>query len=171
MNILFVFFLKKQKQKQKYNTKQNNRWVMSISRGNRERIRNISIISIDFNRSTKTFFHRLPFRSKLEDAYLENQKVKFILLLIPHYYTHSSSVRSKNNQMFLVFSVLLPCSGNSSGVASFSIGLLIETHGGKPLPGTPLRLRLRKECAERGKFIDHLIYRGHRVDWLPSCWR
>nr|CAG4649312.1 EOG090X05QS [Scapholeberis mucronata] len=49
-----------------------------------------------------------------------------------------------------VFSVLLPCSGNSSGVASFSIGLLIETHGGKPLPGTPLRLRLRKECAERG---------------------
>ena len=70
----------------------------------------------------------------------------------------------EKNQMFLVFSVLLPCSGNSSGVASFSIGLLIETHGGKPLPGTPLRLRLRKECAERGKFIDHLIYRGHRVD-------
>nr|CAG4650956.1 EOG090X05QS [Simocephalus serrulatus] len=48
-----------------------------------------------------------------------------------------------------VFSVLLPCSGNSSGVASFSIGLLIESHKGKPLPGTPLRLRLRKECAER----------------------
>nr|CAG4636991.1 EOG090X05QS [Ceriodaphnia reticulata] len=48
-----------------------------------------------------------------------------------------------------VFSVLLPCLGNSSGVASFSIGLLIESHKGKPLPGTPLRLRLRKECAER----------------------
>lgn len=53
----------------------------------------------------------------------------------------------------IVFSVLLPCSGNSSGVASFSIGLLIESHKGKPLPGTPLRLRLRKECAERGKPI------------------
>ncbi|KAG8336328.1 Wnt inhibitory factor 1 [Homalodisca vitripennis] len=49
-----------------------------------------------------------------------------------------------------VFSVLLPCNGNRSGIAAFSIGLLIETRKGKPLPGTPLRLRLRKECAERG---------------------
>nr|CAG4643939.1 EOG090X05QS [Lepidurus arcticus] len=50
-----------------------------------------------------------------------------------------------------VFSVLLPCSGNVSGIASFSIGLLIESRKGKPLPGTPLRLRLRKECAPRGE--------------------
>ena len=50
-----------------------------------------------------------------------------------------------------VFSVLLPCSGNASGIASFGIGLLIESRKGKPLPGTPLRLRLRKECAERGE--------------------
>ncbi|XP_075216727.1 WNT inhibitory factor 1 [Lycorma delicatula] len=49
-----------------------------------------------------------------------------------------------------VFSVLLPCSGNSSGIAAFGIGLLIESRKGRPLPGTPLRLRLRKECAERG---------------------
>ncbi|XP_014259342.1 protein shifted isoform X2 [Cimex lectularius] len=49
-----------------------------------------------------------------------------------------------------VFSVLLPCSGNSSGVASFGIGLLIESRKGRPLPGTPLRLSLRKECAQRG---------------------
>lgn len=49
-----------------------------------------------------------------------------------------------------VFSLLLPCSGNSSGVASFGLGLLIESRKGKPLPGTPLRLRLRKECAQRG---------------------
>lgn len=56
-----------------------------------------------------------------------------------------------SNSINVVFSVLLPCSGNSSGVASFSVGLLIESHKGKPLPGTPLRLRLRKECAERGK--------------------
>ena len=34
----------------------------------------------------------------------------------------------------------------SSGVASLTIGLLIETGKGKPLTGTPLRLRLRKEC-------------------------
>ncbi|XP_046388943.1 protein shifted-like isoform X1 [Ischnura elegans] len=50
-----------------------------------------------------------------------------------------------------VFSVFLPCSGNSSGIASFGIGLLIESRKGKPLPGTPLRLRLRKECAQRGQ--------------------
>nr|CAD7595724.1 unnamed protein product [Timema genevievae] len=49
-----------------------------------------------------------------------------------------------------VFSVLLPCSGNSSGIAMFSIGLLLETRKGRALPGTPLRLRLRKECAQRG---------------------
>ncbi|XP_023705809.1 protein shifted isoform X1 [Cryptotermes secundus] len=49
-----------------------------------------------------------------------------------------------------VFSVFLPCSGNNSGIASFGIGLLIESRKGKPLPGTPLRLRLRKECAQRG---------------------
>nr|CAG4636155.1 EOG090X05QS [Eubosmina coregoni] len=53
-----------------------------------------------------------------------------------------------------VFSVLLPCLGNVSGIASFSIGLLIESKKGKPLPGTPLRLRLRKECAER---VDYYI--------------
>nr|CAD7394502.1 unnamed protein product [Timema cristinae] len=50
-----------------------------------------------------------------------------------------------------VFSVLLPCSGNSSGIAMFSIGLLLETRKGRALPGTPLRLRLRKECAQRGE--------------------
>ncbi|OXU20042.1 hypothetical protein TSAR_002642 [Trichomalopsis sarcophagae] len=47
------------------------------------------------------------------------------------------------------FSVLLPCSGNNSGVAQFSIGLMIETRKNKPLNGTPLRLSLRKECAVR----------------------
>ncbi|RZF35461.1 hypothetical protein LSTR_LSTR016418 [Laodelphax striatellus] len=52
-----------------------------------------------------------------------------------------------------VFSVLLPCSGNSSGIAGFSIGLLIESRKGRPLPGTPLRLRLRKECTERGNNV------------------
>jgi len=29
------------------------------------------------------------------------------------------------------------------------LGLLIETRKGRPLPGTPLRLRLRKECMEK----------------------
>ena len=55
--------------------------------------------------------------------------------------------------LVLVFSVLLPCSGNGSGIASFGIGLLIESRKGRPLPGTPLRLRLRKECAHRGEYL------------------
>lgn len=50
------------------------------------------------------------------------------------------------------FSVHLPCVDNSSGVAMFSIGLLISTARGKPIPGTPLRLNLRKECAQRGVY-------------------
>lgn len=44
----------------------------------------------------------------------------------------------------------LPCSGKSSGIASFTVGLLIETRKGKPLAGTPMRLRLRKECSVKG---------------------
>lgn len=36
----------------------------------------------------------------------------------------------------------------------FSVGLLIQTRRGKPIPGTPLRLNLRKECAHRGTVYD-----------------
>uniref|UniRef100_A0A1Q3FLS4 Putative wif domain protein n=1 Tax=Culex tarsalis TaxID=7177 RepID=A0A1Q3FLS4_CULTA len=50
------------------------------------------------------------------------------------------------------FSVALPCSGNVSGIAVFSIGLLIQSRKGKPVPGTPLRIKLRKECAHRGVY-------------------
>lgn len=46
----------------------------------------------------------------------------------------------------------LPCSGNVSGIAVFSIGLLIQSRKGKPVPGTPLRIKLRKECAHRGVY-------------------
>lgn len=46
----------------------------------------------------------------------------------------------------------LPCSGNVSGIAVFSIGLLIQSRKGKPVPGTPLRTKLRKECAHRGVY-------------------
>ncbi|XP_074105053.1 WNT inhibitory factor 1 isoform X1 [Cotesia typhae] len=52
------------------------------------------------------------------------------------------------------FSILLTCSGNSSGIVQFSIGLVIETRKGKPLNGTPLRLNLRKECAVRGECVS-----------------
>lgn len=72
-----------------------------------------------------------------------------------------------------VFSVLLPCSGNASGIATFSIGLLIESRKGKPLAGTPLRLRLRKECAERDNPSEaEVIRHGAATIPLPqpSAW-
>lgn len=49
-----------------------------------------------------------------------------------------------------VFSVKIHCTGNASGIATFGIGLLIQTRLGRPLPGTPLRLKLRKECTQIG---------------------
>jgi len=49
-----------------------------------------------------------------------------------------------------VFSILLPCSGNRSGIASFNIRLLIQNRKGRALPDTPLKVKLRKECMVRG---------------------
>lgn len=48
------------------------------------------------------------------------------------------------------FSIILPCVGNNSGVATFEIGLVLKNARGLPLKGTPLRLNLKKECAHRG---------------------
>ncbi|XP_065202290.1 protein shifted isoform X2 [Planococcus citri] len=53
-----------------------------------------------------------------------------------------------------VFSILLPCSGRGSGTASFGLGLLIQSRKGRPLPGTPLRVKLRKECMVRGPDVE-----------------
>lgn len=65
------------------------------------------------------------------------------------------------------FSVWLPCSENS-GIAIFSIGLMIQTkRTGKPLPGTPLRLTLKKECALRGMDSDDDNY-NHRSSIIAS---
>lgn len=66
------------------------------------------------------------------------------------------------------FSVWLPCSDENSGIAIFSIGLLIQTRRtGKPLPGTPLRLTLKKECARRGMLPDDDNY-NHRSSIIAS---
>ncbi|XP_043477962.1 protein shifted isoform X3 [Leptopilina heterotoma] len=51
------------------------------------------------------------------------------------------------------FSVMLPCSGNASGIAQFGIGLMIETRKRKALNGTPLCLSLRKECTVRDGYL------------------
>lgn len=59
------------------------------------------------------------------------------------------------------FSILLPCLGNSSGIAAFGIGLLIESRKGRPLNGTPLRLKLRKECSQRGISVLYAVSMAH----------
>ncbi|XP_037968602.2 protein shifted isoform X2 [Plutella xylostella] len=48
------------------------------------------------------------------------------------------------------FSLFLPCVENNSGVVTLEIGLVLKTGRGIPLKGTPLRLSLKKECAQRG---------------------
>jgi len=62
---------------------------------------------------------------------------------------------------FAEFTVVLPCAGNS-GIAQFGIGLVIEKRKKKPLNGTPLRLRLKKECTVRGESVscahDHHLF-------------
>ncbi|KAJ8736014.1 hypothetical protein PYW08_006670 [Mythimna loreyi] len=52
------------------------------------------------------------------------------------------------------FSIILPCVGNNSGVATFEIGLVLKNGRGLPLKGTPLRLHLKKECAQRGVYLE-----------------
>ena len=50
-----------------------------------------------------------------------------------------------------VFQVFIPCVGNISGIATFTIGLrIIDSETNENLLGTPLRLRLQKQCVDRG---------------------
>ncbi|XP_050744100.1 protein shifted isoform X6 [Drosophila biarmipes] len=58
------------------------------------------------------------------------------------------------------FSIFLPCTGNSSGTASFNVGLKIQTRHNKPLSGTPIRLNFKKECAHRGICKDKCLNGG-----------
>ena len=53
-----------------------------------------------------------------------------------------------------VFAVKLPCLGNVSGTVSFAFGLKLYNEAGIPLPGTPLRLKLRKQCRYRAQNPD-----------------
>ena len=57
-----------------------------------------------------------------------------------------------------MFSIHIPCTGNISGVATFSIGLAIHSKKGKPLNNTPFRLKLRKECYPRGWLRVHFTF-------------
>ncbi|KAH8396309.1 hypothetical protein KR222_007693, partial [Zaprionus bogoriensis] len=66
--------------------------------------------------------------------------------------TLSISKRGRIPQEEEDFSIFLPCTRNSSGTASFNVGLKIQTKKNKPLSGTPIRLNFKKECAHRGVY-------------------
>ncbi|XP_017870079.1 PREDICTED: protein shifted isoform X4 [Drosophila arizonae] len=63
--------------------------------------------------------------------------------------TLSISKRGRIPQEQKNFSIFLPCTGNSSGTASFNVGLKIQTRKNASLSGTPIRLNFKKECAHR----------------------
>ncbi|XP_037938646.1 protein shifted isoform X2 [Teleopsis dalmanni] len=65
------------------------------------------------------------------------------------------------------FSVFLPCTGNNSGTAMFNIGLSIQTRRGRQLPGTPVRLSFKKECAHKGVY-DSLDASNPSLTSLPE---
>lgn len=50
-----------------------------------------------------------------------------------------------------VFQVFIPCVGNTSGIVSFTIGLtIINKETNRYLTGTPIRLKLQKQCTYHG---------------------
>lgn len=70
-----------------------------------------------------------------------------------------------------IFSVELPCSGNASGVASFAFGLHIFNEVGVSLPGTPLRLKLEKQCQHQhaDQECDRKCSNGGRCSTNGRC--
>lgn len=92
----------------------------------------------------KTFWSHRRFRLKLKGKFHRMPKVCDTIISMTEFDVQTIWITE--------FSVHLPCVDNSSGIAMFSIGLLINTARGKPIPGTPLRLNLRKECAQRGVY-------------------
>ncbi|XP_042911850.1 protein shifted isoform X1 [Parasteatoda tepidariorum] len=70
-----------------------------------------------------------------------------------------------------VFQVFLPCRGNLSGIVYFGIGLTIQNEQGTFLPGTPLRFRLQKQCANHGPDpeCDKKCANGGRCNQSGRC--
>ncbi|KAK6642574.1 hypothetical protein RUM43_004076 [Polyplax serrata] len=97
----------------------------------------VNSVNFTWRSGSKKYFYNFDILKTLDETILDPPQI-------------SIKTKGKIPKRPKVFSVYLPCSGNRSGVAPFEVGLLIETRKGKPLVGTPLRLKLRKECAPRG---------------------
>ena len=53
----------------------------------------------------------------------------------------------------------IPCTGNDDGVATLVLGLHIMDQHGKPIRGSPIKLKLKKQCHAFGENILSFIYR------------
>ncbi|KAL0279568.1 UNVERIFIED_CONTAM: hypothetical protein PYX00_001097 [Menopon gallinae] len=99
----------------------------------------VNSVNFTWRSGNKKYFYHFDILKTLDESILDPPQI-------------SIKAKGKIPKRPKVFSVLLPCSGNRSGIAPFEVGLLIETRKGKPLVGTPLRLKIRKECAPEGIF-------------------
>ena len=54
---------------------------------------------------------------------------------------------------FVVFQMSIPCTGNDDGVATLVLGLQIMDQHGKPIRGSPIKLKLKKQCHAFGKLL------------------
>ena len=60
--------------------------------------------------------------------------------------SHSCVVVSHVCVFVVAFTVSIPCTGETTGIASMYLSLAIRHRSGQPIPGSPLKLHIRKRC-------------------------
>ncbi|XP_064606949.1 wnt inhibitory factor 1-like isoform X2 [Liolophura sinensis] len=70
-----------------------------------------------------------------------------------------------------VFQMAIPCTGNKEGVASLILGLQIFDYEGRPIKGSPIKLKLRKQCREfvTTSLCRHECQNGGRCNQFGDC--
>lgn len=57
----------------------------------------------------------------------------------------------KNAMCFEVFQMSIPCTGRDTGIAGLELGLQIFNKNGRPIRGSPMKLKLKKQCNAIGQ--------------------
>lgn len=52
---------------------------------------------------------------------------------------------------FEVFQMSIPCTGRDTGIAGLELGLQIFNKNGRPIRGSPMKLKLKKQCNAIGQ--------------------
>lgn len=53
---------------------------------------------------------------------------------------------------FEVFQMSIPCTGRDTGIAGLELGLQIFNKNGRPIRGSPMKLKLKKQCNAIGQW-------------------